>query len=95
MSRAKKIAVAIYENFEPCGRFPIDLELRKGLKGNVQDKAHHDKGDVNILEYHKEDIARGETSIRISHAAGQDNKDQKEIPLKSVHPRRGRYQGEP
>jgi hypothetical protein len=47
----------------------------------IQDKAHHDKRDVDVLKHQKENISRWETSISISHTAGQNNKNQKEIGL--------------
>jgi hypothetical protein len=74
------MAVAVYANFEPCGRFPMDLKLDDS-RGRVQDKTHEEESDVDVLEYHEENLTRGKSSINITHTARQNNKNQKEISL--------------
>lgn len=54
----------------------------------VQDEAHQDERNINILKYQKENISRRKSSISIPHTAGQNNKNQKEICLKSVYNRK-------
>src|SRR5579859_4002823 len=47
----------------------------------IQDKTHENECDVDILENHEKDVSRSECSIRSTHTARQNNKNQKEIPL--------------
>ena len=70
----------MYANFEPCGRFPIDLKL-DNLRGRVQDKTHDDESYVDVLKYHEENLTGGKSSVNITHTARQNNKNQEEISL--------------